>query len=560
MPDRHINNKRSEIFFLVVLGIISIILRLYSTNQPDFYFDEAIQAMSMKDFIATGNTGDLYLFGHGPFFMLAMYMPAFLFGVTEFSIRMVEAFFGTLAVFVVYFLTKMWYGKKYAVLASILFAVAPLPIIYSRLSYAYGVSMFFTIASVFAIEYLIRKKHDKRRELILIFASGTLIGLTLLTRFNSLPIFFLYWLFVLSYSFFKEKNCFRKYLYYAFILNLIALVSLIAIVLSFGGIPRLIYIFHNFLFVIQQQSTQLLNPYYYHIAVLFDGISPFLYVLLPFAFLYLLINKKTTRTDIMLFFLVFVFFIIITIQARRFSRHQLVIYPFLIILLSRFIAGFSSNYMKKISAIAVSAVIVLGTLSWTLFIIYQTHDFNVWTKVGDYIEKNYDKSVKIHSGYIRNRQIKTHVPRDIDSSLRINALNKGDLVIFAFLNENSTILENSPFEDKSTLFENKFAAKRSRNLEFSPDYYKYVLEHGALVKTFDYKKGTAVWIYKMNDVKDKNLYPYKELIGTVLKDTKLFGLWDVICTSWNKGNLIDIVIKKILSSQQSREISAKCLG
>lgn len=559
MQGKHIRNKKSVMIFLIALGFASVILRLYSTGAPDFYFDEAIQAMSIKDFIATGDFSYLYLFGHPPLFMILMYFPAMLFGVNEASVRLVDAVSGILAVFAVYFLARIWFGKSNAMLASLLFAVAPLPALYGRLAYGYSLSMFFTIASILSIECLIRTKAGKKHEILLILISGILVGLTFLARYNSLPIFGLYWLFLLSYSFLMGKKYFKRYFCYAVAIHLTALAFFLAVVLAFGGFSRLVYVAHNFLFVILQQSTEIRNPFYYHIAVLFDGISPFLYAALPFALVYLLAHKKRTRADIMLSFIVIAFFIIITIQARRFSRHQLVIYPFLIILLSRFITEFSSNYLKKKQAIAFSFIIILGTLSWTILSIYQTHDFNVWSEVGDYIEKNYDSSVKVHSGYIRNRQIKAHLLRSVDISQNISQLNKNDLVIFAFLHENTTILENSPFEDKSTLFKNEFAAKRNKGMEFNPDYYKYVLEHGSIVNSFDYNGGTAVWIYKINDVKDKNLYANTGFIDVPQADTGLFGLWGVICNNWNKNNLIDLITKRITSMQQKKEINAKCL-
>lgn len=550
-------SKKFELIFLAVLGIASIFLRFYGISKPDFYFDEAIQAMSIKDYIATGNFSHLYLFGHPPMFMLLMYIPALLFGVSEFSIRLAEAFFGTLAVFVVYYLAKMWYSKRTAVLASLLFAVAPLPVLYTRLAYGYGISMFFTICSILSIEYLISRKLEKRKEILLILLSGIFIGLTFLTRYNSLPVFFLYWLFVLSYSFFKERVKFKKYLYYLFILHAIALAFFILTVLVLGGMPRLIYTAQNFLFVIQQQSTELRNPFYYHIAVLFDGVSPFLYILLPFALIYLLFHKKSTRADILLSFIVVIFFMIVTIQARRFSRHQLAIYPLLIILLSRFIIEISGR-LKKAQAMAFSGIIIMGTLAWSIFIIYQTNDFNTWTEVGNYIERNYDKSIKIHSGYIRNRQVRTHIDREIVSSLDITDLSKGDLVIFAFFEENSTILENSPFEDKSTIFRNEYAGKRSRMMEFGPDYYKYVIEHGKLARTFEYKGGVAVWIYEITSAKDKNFYRNTGIPDSLDTKTKLFGLWDFVCSKWNGNGIISKAIMAITSEQQKTEIEKRC--
>jgi len=558
---RTINNKKSEIIFLIILGIISISLRFIGIDRPDFYFDEAMHSMAMKNFIATGNSAELFLFVHPHLFMLLLYIPGLLIGVNEQSLRLVEGFFGVLSVFVVYFLAKMWYGKKYAVLSSLLFAVATLPVLYSRLIYGYNTSMFFTIASIFSIEYLIIHKFMKKYELIMIFVSGILIGLTLLTRYNSLTVFLLYWIFVLLYSYLKEKSSFRKYIYYAFASNIIALLFFLIMVLVFGGLERLIYVINNFLFVILEQSTELLNPFYYHIALLFDGISPFLYFVVPIVPIYFIISKKRTRIDLLLLYMVFIFFIIISIQARRYSRHQLVIYPFLIILLSRFIITFFSNYTKKTKVFALSSFLILGSLSWTIYTVYQTHDFDIWSQVSDYIEKNYDSSVRVHAGYIRNRQIKTHLSRGLDLSLNISTLNKGDLVIFAFLYENSTILDNSPLEDKSTLFENKLAGKRNRNLEFGSDYYRYVLDHGKLVKTFEYKGGTSVWIYQINSTKDKNLYEnhgFEGLIGDQVTETKLFGLWHIICGSWNKDNLMDRIFKNIASDHQKVEIEARC--
>ncbi len=549
------NKKKYELFFLVALGIISLILRFYSIGKPDFYFDEAIQAMSIKDFVASHDYSYLYLFGHPPLFMMLMSVPAALFGVKEFSVRIVDAFFGTLAVFVVYFLAKLWYGRKTAVVSALIFAVAPLTVIYSRLAFGYSLSMFFTISSVFLVEYLIKKKLKGKKEILSVIAAGVFIGATLLTRYNSLPVLGLYWLFVLSYSFIKERKYFNKYLKYAIFINIIAVILFLAVVVSFGGFPRLVYVIHNFFFVIFQQTTESRNPFYYHIAVLFDGISPFLYFILPFAFLYLLLRNKK-REDLMISIIVLIFFIIITVQQRRFSRHQLVIYPFLIILLSRFIIGAGSGYFSG-SLNKILCILLIGTFLWSIFLIYKMHDFDVWSKVGDYIEKNYDSSVKVHSGYIRNRQLQTHISRPVDVSGNLSRLNKDDLVVFAFLYGNTTVLENSPMEGKSTLFSNPVAAEQNRKLEFDNDYYRFVLSHGTLVKEFIYNGGTSVWLYKINNLKGIGQYSSKFINGNELQ-TSLLGLWEMICRNFGTGNFIDKMLNSAISPIQKIEIEKHC--
>ena len=103
------------------------------------------------------------------------------------------------------------------------------------------------------------------------------------------------------------------------------------------------------------------------------------------------------------------------------------------------------------------------------------------------------------------------------------------------------MIENSPFEDNVLLYSHK-------RTEYSPEFISYILKHGQLVKTFEYKGGTAAQIYEIKSI-DKNVRdPIKE---DIFSNIKLFGVW-------NKEQL-RVIIKRIVSVDQATSIQNKCM-
>ena len=88
-------------------------------------------------------------------------LPIKLFGLTEFATRFPSAFFGTLTVFLTFFLVKEIFGKEkedLALIASLLLAISPWHIMLSRAAFEANVASFFIVLGVFLFLKAVRER------------------------------------------------------------------------------------------------------------------------------------------------------------------------------------------------------------------------------------------------------------------------------------------------------------------------------------------------------------------------------------------------------------------
>lgn len=114
---------------------------LYGNVWPLLYFDKF---------------GDYYIIG--PMYLSGL--STYLFGITSFAVRFPSAFFGSLVVFLIYYLTKYIFRKKeIAYLAAFFIAITPFHVTMSR-STSEGIigTTFFLTALVFLIKFVYSKK------------------------------------------------------------------------------------------------------------------------------------------------------------------------------------------------------------------------------------------------------------------------------------------------------------------------------------------------------------------------------------------------------------------
>ena len=400
------------------------------------------------------------------------------------------------------------------------------------------------------MEYSINKKCKKEKEYVFIISSGIMASLAFLLKYNSIVVLGLYWFFNLAYPLFKKnKENFYKIFKYFAVSNFVAFIIIIGTILSTGGIPRLIYVIHNFLFLVILQSTQITNPFYYHFLALFDGLSPLLFLLFIVSIFFMFIYKNKIRNEYLLLFLVIAYFLIITLQSRRLARHQIIILPFLVTILSRFIM-LNVHKIKKIGKYGFGILIfilIFSSGAWSIMEITKTADFNVWSQVKDYTNSNYPENITLHSNFLRGRPIRYYTQRDIVSE-KISALKKGDIVLIWNF-RGSTIPENSPFEDNLYFY-------KQEKVPGNPKFRDYVINNGILVKTFFYKGGDAVRLYKIKNPPLTNLS--EEITEDKIINTPIFGLWDFICNTWNKNGIIKKIILKTFSNDQISSIEKRC--
>ena len=151
--------KLSNYIFLGIL-ILAVMLRFVglSSNPPSLTWDEAswgYNAYSLG-YDLSDEFGKFlpltYLESFGdfkpPLYAYLDILPVKLFGLTEFAVRFPSAFFGSLTVFIAYFLVKEIFGQKkepLALIVSFLLAISPWHIMLSRAAFEANVATFFVL-------------------------------------------------------------------------------------------------------------------------------------------------------------------------------------------------------------------------------------------------------------------------------------------------------------------------------------------------------------------------------------------------------------------------------
>ena len=141
-------------FILIVLG--GAALRFYHLGARSFYFDEAYQ------YFVTLNP--LHLIrddGHLP---LSHYIQHFVMMLddSEFALRFIPALFGIGTIIVSYFLAKLLFDRKTALLSALFIAVSPVLIYYAQEARPYAQYVFLSMASTLSLLLLLKKPGTTR--------------------------------------------------------------------------------------------------------------------------------------------------------------------------------------------------------------------------------------------------------------------------------------------------------------------------------------------------------------------------------------------------------------
>lgn len=148
MKLKSIFNPKGHIIEKVALGIIilsALWLRIIDLgrNPVGFFCDEASIGYNAYTILTSGKdeygkNWPLFFRAFGEYkspIMTYSTVPfVFLFGLNEFSVRLVSAIYGTLAVFSIYLLGKRLGGRVFGLVASVLLAISPWHIHFSRVS------------------------------------------------------------------------------------------------------------------------------------------------------------------------------------------------------------------------------------------------------------------------------------------------------------------------------------------------------------------------------------------------------------------------------------------
>lgn len=198
-------NKRNIPVILILL--LASYMRLYRIAEyMVFLGDEGRDVLVARhilqgDLTLLGPTASVGGFFLGPIYYYMMAPFLFLFNYNPVGPAVMVALFGVATVWLVYYVTKQFFGYYPGLIASVLYAVSPLVILYSRSSWNPNTVPFFTLLMLYVLYIGVIKK-SLVRMLIAGLLFGVLLQLHYLTTFLGLVVF----LYVLISTLYQERK------------------------------------------------------------------------------------------------------------------------------------------------------------------------------------------------------------------------------------------------------------------------------------------------------------------------------------------------------------------
>ncbi len=183
---------RNEILPLAIIIALALFLRLWNLGWNGFNGDESIysgQAASLlgeKDFL-----NDFAVFRAHPLLLQSLVSVTFaLFGIQDTVARLVPVIFGTLTVFMTYLLTRELFDRKLGIISSLVLALLPFHIVFSRQVLLDVPLSFFVVLFLYFIN-----KYRTTGDNIYSYWTGVACGLCFISKefgLITLPIFIAY--------------------------------------------------------------------------------------------------------------------------------------------------------------------------------------------------------------------------------------------------------------------------------------------------------------------------------------------------------------------------------
>lgn len=346
--------------FLCLLIVTGFYLRLSNLGNSSFWVDELITSYAAIGILQHGApvlpSGTLYTRSIFNTSLIALSFK--IFGISEFSARIVSVVFGTLTILLVYLMGVKVANKRVGLLAALLITFSTWEIVWSRQARMYTEFQFFYLLTV----YLFYLGLDKKDIRILLISVISFIGAYLdhVLALAFLPVVLVY----LIYS--KRGKLKNRDLMYGSLVFL----GLASVVMIFAGNKIINLIFQNVPVWGQRQI------YYY--ALLPNLNLLFILVLIGIIISIILIKfrvikNKTNNIYILLNF--FIPFLILSIYAWKDSRYALFIFPFLVLLASNAIDLYivqnviSEDVLSRISSIVKQKIGFLRSIKFAILFI-----------------------------------------------------------------------------------------------------------------------------------------------------------------------------------------------
>lgn len=178
-------NKNTLVVLLLIL-LLGIFLRVYNIGNEGFWLDETATATSVRDYgffeilknaFSRGNVTPGYYGTYStdlPFYYALLYLWSKLLGVSELSLRLLSALFGSLSILIIYFVARELTDNKAALLSSFVFSFSMINIEYSQEARFYNLLVFIALSSVY---FLIKSVKTGKLFYLLMLTIMNIVGL-----------------------------------------------------------------------------------------------------------------------------------------------------------------------------------------------------------------------------------------------------------------------------------------------------------------------------------------------------------------------------------------------
>ena len=159
-----IKQNKKEFIILLIILLLASFFRLYRIDEYlTFLGDEGRDAIIVRRFLVHGDIfligpgtsiGNMYL---GPLYYYMMAPPLLLAAFSPVGPAVQIALLGILTVFLIWYISREWFGPVAACVASFLYAISPTVIIYSKSSWNPNIMPFFALICVYGMWRVVRK-------------------------------------------------------------------------------------------------------------------------------------------------------------------------------------------------------------------------------------------------------------------------------------------------------------------------------------------------------------------------------------------------------------------
>ncbi len=191
---------------LACIGIF-LALVLQSINLP-IWFDEGYTAYLVK-----GDFGEIWSLTamdvHPPFYYFLLKIWSMIFGTSLVSLRMMSVFFGVVAIILLFFLVKKWFGKKPAMVATLAMAISPFLVRYGMEMRMYMVILTIVLAATYVLTLAV--ENNQKRWWVLY---AILVALGMYTHYFTALIWLTH---ILYLQFVLKKPVYKKPIIFAYL-------------------------------------------------------------------------------------------------------------------------------------------------------------------------------------------------------------------------------------------------------------------------------------------------------------------------------------------------------